>query len=78
MPCYLESSKGMPNLAIYEKLGFQGVGEIECVDGKDICTVCFLPSSLFLSSSLLVRKSSSGYANCAAILYDPPAGYEYE
>ncbi|KAL2861589.1 acyl-CoA N-acyltransferase [Aspergillus pseudodeflectus] len=39
MPCYLESSKGMPNLAIYEKLGFEGVGEIECVDGKDICTL---------------------------------------
>ncbi|RDW81248.1 uncharacterized protein DSM5745_04805 [Aspergillus mulundensis] len=41
MPCYLESSKGMPNLAIYQKLGFQGVGEIECVDenGKDGCTL---------------------------------------
>ncbi|KAI9375184.1 acyl-CoA N-acyltransferase [Aspergillus egyptiacus] len=38
MPCYLESSKGMPNLAIYERLGFEGVGEIECVDGKDDCT----------------------------------------
>ncbi|KAL2797808.1 acyl-CoA N-acyltransferase [Aspergillus keveii] len=39
MPCYLESSKGMPNLAIYERLGFEGVSEIECVDGKDICTL---------------------------------------
>ncbi|KAL2870390.1 GNAT family N-acetyltransferase [Aspergillus lucknowensis] len=39
MPCYLESSKGMPNLLIYEKLGFELVSEIECVDGKDICTL---------------------------------------
>ncbi|KAL4781372.1 acyl-CoA N-acyltransferase [Aspergillus varians] len=39
MPCYLESSKGMPNLAIYQKLGFSTAGEIECVDGKDICTL---------------------------------------
>ncbi|KAL3465025.1 acyl-CoA N-acyltransferase [Aspergillus heterothallicus] len=39
MPCYLESSKGMPNLAIYERLGFEGVGEIECVDGKDDLTL---------------------------------------
>jgi GNAT superfamily N-acetyltransferase len=50
MPCYLESSKGMPNLAIYERLGFEGVSEIECVDGKDICTVCCLPYFLFLPS----------------------------
>ncbi|KAL4922372.1 acyl-CoA N-acyltransferase [Aspergillus aurantiobrunneus] len=39
MACYLESSKGMPNLRIYEKLGFGMVGEIECVDGKDVCTL---------------------------------------
>ncbi|KAL3476995.1 acyl-CoA N-acyltransferase [Aspergillus californicus] len=42
MPCYLESSKGMPNLVIYERLGFQGTGEIECVDGKDECLVSFI------------------------------------
>ncbi|KAL4951648.1 acyl-CoA N-acyltransferase [Aspergillus filifer] len=34
MACYLESSKGMPNLRIYEKLGFQGKGEIECFDSE--------------------------------------------
>ncbi|KKK16905.1 hypothetical protein ARAM_002676 [Aspergillus rambellii] len=39
VPCYLESSKGVPNLLIYEKLGFELVSEIECVDGKDICTI---------------------------------------
>ncbi|RAL04156.1 GNAT family N-acetyltransferase [Aspergillus ibericus CBS 121593] len=37
MPCYLESSKGFPNLAIYEKLGFELVSEIDCVDGRDRC-----------------------------------------
>lgn len=42
IPCYLESSKGMPNLAIYEKLGFEMVDEIECVHGKDACTVSLL------------------------------------
>jgi GNAT superfamily N-acetyltransferase len=52
MPCYLESSKGMPNLAIYERLGFEGVSEIECVDGKDICTVCCLPYFPLLPSSM--------------------------
>ncbi|CBF85657.1 GNAT family N-acetyltransferase [Aspergillus nidulans FGSC A4] len=48
MPCYLESSKGMPNLAIYQKLGFEGVGEIECVDGngKEACTVSLSPLRL--------------------------------
>ncbi|OJJ68473.1 hypothetical protein ASPBRDRAFT_184132 [Aspergillus brasiliensis CBS 101740] len=39
MPCYLESSKGFPNLKIYEKLGFEMVSEIDCVDGKDRCKV---------------------------------------
>jgi hypothetical protein len=32
MPCYLESSKGYPNVGIYEKMGFELVKEIECVD----------------------------------------------
>lgn len=39
MPCYLESSKGYPNVAIYEKMGFKVAKEIECVDGGDICKV---------------------------------------
>lgn len=39
MPCYLESSKGYPNVAIYEKMGFRLVKEIECVEGGDICKV---------------------------------------
>lgn len=39
VPCYLESSKGMPNLAIYEKMGFAMLKEIECVDEGDGCKV---------------------------------------
>ncbi|KAK1144285.1 hypothetical protein N8T08_005698 [Aspergillus melleus] len=35
--CYLESSKGEPNLRIYGKLGFELVKKIECVDGGDVC-----------------------------------------
>lgn len=42
IPCYLESSKGMPNLKIYEKLGFDLVKEIECVDQRETCKVSFL------------------------------------
>lgn len=40
--CYLESSKGEPNVRIYEKLGFGLVKEIDCVDGGDVCRVCSL------------------------------------
>lgn len=54
MPCYLESSKGMPNLRIYEKLGFEMAREIECVDGKDVCTVSPFPPLLSLSVYFLL------------------------
>ncbi|CAI7663852.1 unnamed protein product [Penicillium bialowiezense] len=37
MPCYLESSKGYPNVGIYERMGFELIKEIECVDGGDVC-----------------------------------------
>lgn len=39
MSCYLESSKGYPNVSIYEKMGFKMAKEIECVEGGDICRV---------------------------------------
>ncbi|KAJ5997212.1 hypothetical protein N7522_008872 [Penicillium canescens] len=45
MPCYLESSKGYPNVCIYEKMGFELVREIECVDGGDVCKLyCMIRS----------------------------------
>jgi ribosomal protein S18 acetylase RimI-like enzyme len=31
--CYLESSKGHPNITIYEKMGFELIKEIECAEG---------------------------------------------
>lgn len=39
VPCYLESSKGYANVTIYEKMGFNLVKEIECVEGGDVCKV---------------------------------------
>lgn len=47
MPCYLESSKGYPNVTIYEKMGFELVKEIECVEGGDICRVSCLEARAF-------------------------------
>lgn len=35
--CYLESSREVPNTAIYERLGFRVVKGMECVDGGKVC-----------------------------------------
>lgn len=40
--CYLESSKSVPNVAIYERMGFHMSKEMECRDGMDACMVCIL------------------------------------
>lgn len=32
--CYLESSRKVPNVPIYERFGFELVKEMECRDGK--------------------------------------------
>ncbi|KAJ5895071.1 Acyl-CoA N-acyltransferase [Penicillium taxi] len=37
VPCYLESSKSYPNVPMYEKMGFELIKEIECVEGGDAC-----------------------------------------
>lgn len=39
--CYLESSKAVPNVGIYERMGFEMRREMECRDGEDVCMVCF-------------------------------------
>ncbi|BDD64074.1 hypothetical protein MPDQ_000501 [Monascus purpureus] len=39
VPCYLESSKAVPNVAIYRKMGFEFVREVKSVDGDDVCTL---------------------------------------
>ncbi|KIX08236.1 uncharacterized protein Z518_02892 [Rhinocladiella mackenziei CBS 650.93] len=35
--CYLESSKERPNIAIYEKMGFQLARKMVCEEGGDVC-----------------------------------------
>jgi ribosomal protein S18 acetylase RimI-like enzyme len=35
--CYLESSRDVPNMKIYEAMGFYFVKQMECDDGGDIC-----------------------------------------
>ncbi|CAL5871136.1 uncharacterized protein PFLUO_LOCUS5382 [Penicillium psychrofluorescens] len=35
--CYLESSKNVPNVQIYERMGFHMSMEMECRDGEDAC-----------------------------------------
>ncbi|BAE56876.1 unnamed protein product [Aspergillus oryzae RIB40] len=39
--CYLESSRNVPNVQIYEKMGFRMKKEMECRDGEDVCMVGF-------------------------------------
>ena len=38
-PCYLESSRNVPNVQIYERLGFRLVKEMRCEEGGDVCDV---------------------------------------
>jgi GNAT superfamily N-acetyltransferase len=35
MKCYLESSRAVPNIAIYERLGFRFVKDMTCDDDGD-------------------------------------------
>ncbi|KAJ5658425.1 uncharacterized protein N7484_002074 [Penicillium longicatenatum] len=35
--CYLESSKNVPNVQIYERMGFEMSRTMECRDGGDVC-----------------------------------------
>ena len=35
--CYLESSRDVPNMKIYESMGFHFVRELDCDDGGDVC-----------------------------------------
>jgi hypothetical protein len=48
--CYLESSKDVPNVAIYQRMGFEMGAEMECRDGGDACMVCLF---IFIFSILL-------------------------
>lgn len=35
--CYLESSRDVPNMKIYEAMGFHFVRQMDCDDNGDIC-----------------------------------------
>ncbi|GIJ83828.1 hypothetical protein Asppvi_002658 [Aspergillus pseudoviridinutans] len=35
--CYLESSKEVPNVEIYRRMGFEMAKAMECRDGEDVC-----------------------------------------
>lgn len=35
--CYLESSRDVPNVKIYESMGFHFVKRMECEDAGDVC-----------------------------------------
>jgi GNAT superfamily N-acetyltransferase len=37
MQCYLESSRDVPNVQIYEKMGFRLVRDMKCDDDGAIC-----------------------------------------
>jgi GNAT superfamily N-acetyltransferase len=50
--CYLESSKWIPNIQIYRKMGFELVREIECEDEGDMCKVGARFLSLLASPAL--------------------------
>lgn len=44
--CYLESSKDVPNVEIYRRMGFEMAKAMECRDGQDVCMVCLFPGGL--------------------------------
>jgi GNAT superfamily N-acetyltransferase len=37
MPCYLESSRDKPNMAIYERMGFRFAKQMDCDDDGTVC-----------------------------------------
>lgn len=41
MPCYLESSKDVPNIGIYEKMGFRLITKMEFGSDGTVCNVRF-------------------------------------
>lgn len=50
--CYLESSKDVPNVEIYRRMGFEMARAMECRDGEDVCMVCLFPGGLIRVFSL--------------------------
>jgi hypothetical protein len=48
MSCYLESSKFIPNVAIYERLGFRLVKEMTLDDNGDTCSVLISSDAILI------------------------------
>lgn len=57
--CYLESSRNVPNVQIYEKMGFEMRREMECRDGEDVCMVSLFSSSIWRRNGVLLTWDSS-------------------
>lgn len=71
LKCYLESSKNVPNVQIYERMGFEMSREMECRDGEDVCMVCTFPSCSRGFLFYLLFSSSGVLTDClgAALLH---------
>lgn len=54
--CYLESSKDVPNVEIYKRMGFEMVKVMECRDGDDVCMVWFACCYLRLMDDMLTLQ----------------------
>lgn len=63
--CYLESSRRVPNVEIYEKFGFELVNEMECRDGEGEGDAVML--------YCMVRKPKGGSAESSATGVKPVA-----
>ena len=55
MPCYLEASRDVPNIAIYERMGFKFVKKLDCDDNGNICTLYTM-----VRKPKLVQSDNSG------------------
>ena len=58
--CYLESSKNVPNVKIYERMGFEMRMEMECRDGENACMVWFFADLSLLSFPYCPSSKSHG------------------
>jgi len=49
--CYLESSRDIPNMKIYEAMGFHFVKQMDCDDGGEVCKLyCMVREPQIVSS----------------------------
>ena len=63
--CYLESSKSIPNVQIYERMGFEMQKEMECRDEDDACMVGFV----HVSCAMAQREQEMADCFCNFLSY---------